>query len=251
MRSSRPSLQYAKPRLLRRATVSPRAPSSRRYIHRVSPVTAFERDGIAPGARCEKQAPADHQRRRFPVELRRRSEVLRAPGPGDMQFFDVRCIDLGQRRVLRAGGVRAIIAPFGGACSLHRRATEIGSARAEPVRGKNIRDDVGILAIGQAAGIVGGHGAARAVEKVGGALALPLGEERGPSERRRTFPTRQIRPVASCALFAISRAAAVGLGGGEDAVPCGAGLSQGGGGEQRPQERTISSHQRYNYLTAM
>ena len=78
-------------------------------------------------------------------------------------------------------------------------------------------------------GIVGGHGAAGAVEQIGALLPAPLGEEGGAGQRGRTLAASELRAVASRAIFAIRGAAAIGLGGGERAVPRGTGL--GGSGE--------------------
>src|ERR1035438_4467806 len=73
MRSSLPSLQYARPRLLRRATLSPRGPSSSRYIHRVSPV-------LASSATASRRVPAVTNRR--PPTIRGvTSQLNSADGP--------------------------------------------------------------------------------------------------------------------------------------------------------------------------
>ena len=152
-----------------------------------------------------------------------------------MEFADVGSVDLSQRRVLGAARIAAVVAPFGRAsCDRpDRDAAEIVGTCFELVHGEHVSHDVGILPAVESGWIVGGHGAAGAVEEVERALAAPVREEPGTHQRRRALPAGQVRSVASRAVFAIGGAAALSLRGGEGAIPWRACLGRCANREQR------------------
>ena len=68
--------------------------------------------GVAAHSGGEIENAMHRERRHFVVRIRARAEVLRLPGPGDLQLADVVAIDLIERRILGALRVAAVVAPF-------------------------------------------------------------------------------------------------------------------------------------------
>ena len=86
--------------------------SSRRCIHRISPLAAFDGDGIAVRAGGEVEHAVDHQRRGLQVEVGRASEVFRLEPPGHFQLVRVGGVDLVVGRVAGDPQIAAPGAPL-------------------------------------------------------------------------------------------------------------------------------------------
>ena len=65
----------------------------------------------ALGSRGEIQLSVDGERGDFQVEVGARAKVLRLPPPRDLELVYIGCVDLIQRRILRASRVAADISP--------------------------------------------------------------------------------------------------------------------------------------------
>ena len=88
---------------------------------------AIDGDDVAVPTSGGVQHAANHQRRRLVVEIQPRSEIVRPPPPGDLEFPDVVSVDLIERRVLGAGQVSAVVAPLACGEALLRRSRQRGA----------------------------------------------------------------------------------------------------------------------------
>ena len=111
--SSRPSVQYARPRPESlRGAASPRLPSFSLCIHSISPVAASSATTARRVPAVEYSTPLDHQRRRLEVELRPRAERVGLEPPGDFELVEVVRVDLIERRVARVAEIAAVGPPL-------------------------------------------------------------------------------------------------------------------------------------------
>ncbi len=188
-----------RPELRRGAAVS-RSPSSRRYIHSVSPGVGVDRYDGAAKARGGVEHAVRHERRDAVVELRSRAEVVGLPAPRDSQLADVGAVDLIQRRIAGAAHDRHDCSSHCVKCRLPSplpapSAGGLVALTGQPVCTTDPVDDDSEIPIAQRAGIRRRHARARELLQLTRRLPRPVAEILDPNESRARLALMQPWPM--------------------------------------------------------